>query len=520
MANLLEITGSSALIIVSAEGGQRISFSISVKNLTNGIVSIDTAYIFVASEGGWSMKADDELISKYNNFFGLNPTISASSTQTAGPLTLPTWYEPVSYIIVTAHATNDSEEQDVLSVIKVFRPGFSLPQSIDIQGPVFISLLEPIDVIPVPRLSYQPNYLVDTDEKRVIIMGQLVNGSGRVQRVKRLHMSLVANDGTPVSDKDIGIIGSDPMVDSDNTPLSPDLTKGNSAILPKFLSGVSGTDVPQALSEGGKLRIKAEVEVKRYNSQQWDALKLEHTAPVKLAPLDALRAPVVGFYLWGNGPVIGGPPFWNTHSRPEARYSYDLVATLRDKQTSLDLDLMSEPMVTHYSYSNGSDNNSFFCFNQPILCMHDGIVIDVRDDVPDNNGLSGLNPLNVDKRNSVIVVQHRRGKRKLNRYSKYYHLRQNSAKVQKAESVAKGQILGYIGNAGLTAEPHLHVGYFKYDLTGRLRALPMTFDNLKFYAPPEPIHVPPPFAAVSKAVKSVPVSLGVEAELLIAAILP
>src|SRR5215208_6726637 len=112
MANLLEITGSSALIIVSAEGGQRISFSISVKNLTNGIVSIDTAYIFVASEGGWSMKADDELISKYNNFFGLNPTISASSTQTAGPLTLPTWYEPVSYIIVTAHATNDSEEQD------------------------------------------------------------------------------------------------------------------------------------------------------------------------------------------------------------------------------------------------------------------------------------------------------------------------------------------------------------------------------------------------------------------------
>jgi hypothetical protein len=517
MAGLLEITGSSALIIVSPEGGQRISYSISVKNLTTGIVNIDTAYLFVASEGGWSMLADDELISKYNNFFGLNPTISSSSAQTSGPITLRTWYEPISYIIVTAHATNNSEEQDVLSVIKVFRPGFSLPQSLDIQGPVFISLLEPIDVITTPRLPYQPNYLVDPDERRVLITGQMVNGSGREQRIKRLQISLVENNGTAVFQDDIPIIGSIPFVGSDNKPLSPDLTKGNSEVLPKFLFG---RYIPQDFSEG-KLRVKGQVDVKRSNSQEWEPLKLERSAIVKLAPLDVLRAPVVGYYMWGNGPIIGGPPFWNTHSRPEARYSYDLVALKRDKQTSLDLDLMSEPMVTHYSYSDGSDNSSFFCFNQPIFCMHDGIVIDVIDDVPDNNGLSGLNPLNVDARNAVIVVQHMKGKRKLNRYSKYYHLRQNSAKVQKGQAVTKGEMLGNIGNAGLTGEPHLHVGYFKYNVTGRLRALPMTFDNLIFYAPPEPIHVPPSFGAISKYVKSVPAGdIGLEAILFVDVLLP
>jgi murein DD-endopeptidase MepM/ murein hydrolase activator NlpD len=50
--------------------------------------------------------------------------------------------------------------------------------------------------------------------------------------------------------------------------------------------------------------------------------------------------------------------------------------------------------------------------------------------------------------------------------------------VKEGQRVTTGQVLGRVGNAGLSSEPHLHVAYFTIDETGRVRALPMQFDNL------------------------------------------
>jgi hypothetical protein len=524
MVNLLKITGSASLTIVSAEGGQEITYDVSVENLTSEVVRIDTAYILVASEGGWSWMGDrgGELISRYGHFFGLDNDISPSSNQTAGPFILGTWYEPISYIIIAAHATTDTEEQDLLSVIKVTRAGFSQPQDIvaNMKGPVFISLMEPVQVILTPVQPGSPDYNVKADEKRLIVMGQLVNLSGRLQRVKSLHIKVADQNDKTVIDDDYEI---DKFVRDDNYFL--DFTKfGHSDVFARFSNN---RIVPDTFSEG-KVRVSGQVEVKGFD--KWRSFELSHQAEVHPFIPEVLMPPILGFYRWGNGPPTSGPYsvewikyLWHTHSRPEARYSYDLVAVRRDKVTSMDLDSMYEPLVTHYAYSDGSDNNSFFCFKEPtnrIYCMHDGYVNDVIDDLPDNNGLSGMNPLNVDKKNSVLVVQHRKGKARINRYSKYYHVRQNSAKVKINQMVNEGTYLADIGNAGKSSEPHLHVGYFKYNSAGRLQALPMTFNNLRFYYPPEPISIPVVGAALTKDVKSVPLNdIGLDAVLVLQAII-
>jgi murein DD-endopeptidase MepM/ murein hydrolase activator NlpD len=81
-----------------------------------------------------------------------------------------------------------------------------------------------------------------------------------------------------------------------------------------------------------------------------------------------------------------------------------------------------------------------------ICAARPGIVIATKSD--SNNG--GLKDEFLDDGNHIIV-QHDDGST-----AHYWHLLQNGVVVKIGDNVTKGQIIGYSGNTGYTAFPHLH----------------------------------------------------------------
>lgn len=81
-----------------------------------------------------------------------------------------------------------------------------------------------------------------------------------------------------------------------------------------------------------------------------------------------------------------------------------------------------------------------------ICAVRDGIVIATKSD--SNKG--GLKDEFLNDGNHV-VIKHKDGS-----VAQYWHLKQNGVLVTVGDAVSKGQLIGYSGNTGYTAFPHLH----------------------------------------------------------------
>jgi hypothetical protein len=173
----------------------------------------------------------------------------------------------------------------------------------------------------------------------------------------------------------------------------------------------------------------------------------------------SIASPVEGVWGWGGGP--GCPGFHGHLHDIASRYSEDIGAFKEidgEKVT-----LSGDP----------NRNESFFDWDKPIRCVEDGTVAVVVNDVPDNDGHKA-NPANEPVRNACIWVEHPG-----NHFSTYYHLRKGSATVKVGQRVKAGDLLGRVGNAGASSEPHLHFGYLGLDRTGRYRNIPVRIEGLK-----------------------------------------
>ena len=200
----------------------------------------------------------------------------------------------------------------------------------------------------------------------------------------------------------------------------------------------------------GVLRVEVE-----FTSAGGTRTTYRRSFPVeRIRPL-AVTAPVRGAWHFGNGP---GQTNLHVHTGyPEQRYAYDL--TVRRNGRTYDGD--------------PSHNASFYAWDQPIFAALPGEVMEVIDDVPDDPGF-GDNPANNPRRNSYVILAHAGGV-----FTLYSHPRQGSALVKVGDRVEAGQMLARVGNAGFSSEPHLHFAAFRLDQTGRLRALPVRFADLR-----------------------------------------
>ncbi len=81
-----------------------------------------------------------------------------------------------------------------------------------------------------------------------------------------------------------------------------------------------------------------------------------------------------------------------------------------------------------------------------ICAARDGVVIALRED----SDVGGLNEKYLNEGNHIII-RHEDGS-----VAMYWHLQKEGVLVNLGDTVKKGQLIGYSGNSGYSAFPHLH----------------------------------------------------------------
>jgi murein DD-endopeptidase MepM/ murein hydrolase activator NlpD len=128
-------------------------------------------------------------------------------------------------------------------------------------------------------------------------------------------------------------------------------------------------------------------------------------------------------------------------------------------------------------------NENYHAQGAEALAVGDGIVVAVKDDIPEN--VPGITsravPITLETVGGNHVIIDIGGER----YAFYAHLQPGSLRVQSGDRVRRGQVIGLVGNSGNSTEPHLHFhisdgnsplgseglpyGYDAFELVGRCR---------------------------------------------------
>jgi murein DD-endopeptidase MepM/ murein hydrolase activator NlpD len=98
--------------------------------------------------------------------------------------------------------------------------------------------------------------------------------------------------------------------------------------------------------------------------------------------------------------------------------------------------------------AEGTTNDAYACYAQPIRAPGSGTVVGRADSVPDNvpGVMNGAKPLG-----NYVILDHGNGE-----FSVLAHLKPGSLAVRVGQQVEAGQLLGLCGNSGNSSEPHLH----------------------------------------------------------------
>ena len=140
----------------------------------------------------------------------------------------------------------------------------------------------------------------------------------------------------------------------------------------------------------------------------------------------------------GTWTVINGSPdpdYSHSWEIPRQRYAYDFVITDDDGRTH-----------------DGTDVESFYCFDEPVLAPAAGTVVRTKDGHRDYHRTNGyFDPLQYRLYGNYVLIKHAE-----NKYSVLAHLKNGSIAVSEGEEVSRGQEIGRCGHSGNSTEPHLH----------------------------------------------------------------
>ncbi len=146
--------------------------------------------------------------------------------------------------------------------------------------------------------------------------------------------------------------------------------------------------------------------------------KNEHYFPIKKN----------AFIIWGGRKVEE-----NYHvSVLNQRFAYDIAVSRNNK----------------LSKGDGTRNSDHYCFGSPVFSTSSGIVIAAKEGVEENK-LGKMNRKEL--MGNYVVISNGDGE-----YSFFAHLKNNSVKVKKGDTVTENTQLGECGNTGHSSMPHLH----------------------------------------------------------------
>lgn len=124
---------------------------------------------------------------------------------------------------------------------------------------------------------------------------------------------------------------------------------------------------------------------------------------------------------------------------------------------------------------NGSNVCDYYCYDQPVLAVADGIVIEIKNKFEDTKVIGESEVLcdASDVRGNYIVIQHAS-----HVFSMIAHLKKDSFCVKVNDKVTAGQIIARCGNSGNSSEPHIHFQIQEGKNFYFSASLPVYFDEI------------------------------------------
>ncbi len=169
-------------------------------------------------------------------------------------------------------------------------------------------------------------------------------------------------------------------------------------------------------------------------------------AAVSVAPKAiVIGPPLRGEWLAGNGP---------SNASGHRRTFLGLNGTVAIGQRfAIDFLQVDNNGNTHLG--DRSKNENFYAEGSEALAVADGIVVETKDSIPENDASSSTNravPITlVTVGGNHIVIDIGGGN-----FAFYAHVKPGSQRVKLGDHVTRGQVIALVGNSGNSTEPHLH----------------------------------------------------------------
>lgn len=283
----------------------------------------------------------------------------------------------------------------------------------------------------------------------------LHNGSDTVRELVGLEVTFVGTDGHAIITRRLDDNGSAPSIQTiAGRMVEPagDRLVFNPFELAPAQAGIASVQVRATLQADGVEDVEVEAE-----------------APVRMTPDGQFLSPVAGRILvWDGHDALSHHRRWD--------YALPFLKSLGFGSNAMRFayDFVPVDAEGRMHRGDGRANADWFGFGQPVRAPADGVVVQVRDDRPDDrqfNPSELVEDINLVFGN-VVVIDHGDGT-----FSMLGHIRQGSAAVRVGERVAAGQTVAAIGASGSSLFPHLH--YQRVDAADmRGEGVPSTFRDL------------------------------------------
>jgi len=441
---LITVSATSALTSQSHDVAptQVQSLKVTLKNATGSPVTVTRAKVYITESGGFVDTTKDLFPTPRQYAAGAETDDSKSWGWGNGPANM----------IVAVDAQNGSAKEHTHFVAPIIKTGSQSPPKLTVPPQVFVGLwADPAEIVPL--------WLNGKATSWISVAGHIVNDSGSSVRLAGWHLTLDV-DGKHVLDKELP--PSFWTFDTDNTRHTVNVAADGAAELSELLNFfVYGFEMttPSQASAKATLTLVANFKIGGICGGFTSAVPAGRVQPVTIAP--PLQSAGTGLtWNFGNGPNHDG---YDAHDWPQERFAYDIVC----HDSSYNSFKSSDP-------SKLETNDNFYAYGKPVVAVQGGTVLESHDTEAENDGYKANPDTAKGKGNNYVLLDHGNGS-----YSGYYHLQKGGNKVKPCDVVKAGDVLGKLGNAGGSSEPHLHFGYTVTDATGRVMIAPTIFTGLR-----------------------------------------
>jgi len=178
-------------------------------------------------------------------------------------------------------------------------------------------------------------------------------------------------------------------------------------------------------------------------------------------------------------PLAGRVLVWDGHDLTSHHRRFDYIALerfgYRANADRYSYDFVVVDGENRMKVGEGDANERYLGYRHPIRAPADGVVVEARDDRPDDRRMdmqAVRQNLNATSGN-YLVIDH--GQR---RFSLLAHIHTGSLKVKVGDSVRAGQEVAAVGASGSSLFPHLHYELIDNSNTGVAEGLPSYFQDI------------------------------------------